>query len=285
MIETPYVDLSSITEPALLIDSGVTFENPTAFWISIREKTKNEGQPSEDSNIKSSNPFERDVIDNWKDANTDEWEVTGFDQQFQQTEISISFKLLDFLEQSLHIKLDRVADCGAGIGRVTDHLLSKRFNTVDLYERSEKLLQFAQQTFQGNPRIGDFINTDLKEVDFKHKYDVIWVQMVSGYFDDEELVDFYVKCRDALTPNGVVVFKDFISPGYSLQISYRLAEVFRSRAYNKLIFNEAGFEVVYTSDLDPADIDSYVHLVAMVLKPKAIADSQVSSEIHQKINE
>ena len=280
MIQRPYVDLSSIAEPAIIIETGEKFENPSAYWKTVREQTKPiQDNPSQEIETNSTNPFESEVIVSWKDADTTEYEVTGFDEQFQKTEISISSLLLDYLEQTLHLKLNRAADCGAGIGRVTNHLLSRRFNTVDLYERSSKLLQFARESFEGNPRVGEFVNADLKQIEFKHKYDVIWVQMVSGYFDDEELVEFYKKCKDALTTEGVVVFKDFISPVYSLQISHRLAEVFRSRDYNKVIFHEAGYEVVYTSDLDPADVDSYVHLVAMVMKPRVNFEAKNSSDL------
>jgi protein N-terminal methyltransferase len=48
-----------------------------------------------------------------------------------------------FLDQ-LQVKLpglrfDRAADCGAGIGRVTKHLLLPRCGHVDLYEQSPRL--------------------------------------------------------------------------------------------------------------------------------------------------
>jgi len=42
-------------------------------------------------------------------------------------------------------KLDRVADCGAGIGRVTRHLLLPRSAHVDLVEQSPRLLNAAPQ--------------------------------------------------------------------------------------------------------------------------------------------
>ena len=42
------------------------------------------------------------------------------------------------------MRFDRVADCGAGIGRVTKHLLLSRFGLVDLVEQvSISLLQFV----------------------------------------------------------------------------------------------------------------------------------------------
>lgn len=37
----------------------------------------------------------------------------------------------------------RHADCGAGIGRVTKHLLLERFDYVDIVEQSPRLLQAA----------------------------------------------------------------------------------------------------------------------------------------------
>lgn len=42
-------------------------------------------------------------------------------------------------------QLDRVADCGAGIGRVTRHLLLPRSAHVDLVEQSPRLLNAAPQ--------------------------------------------------------------------------------------------------------------------------------------------
>ena len=37
------------------------------------------------------------------------------------------------------LQFDRVADCGAGIGRVSRHLLLPRFKHVDLVEQSPRL--------------------------------------------------------------------------------------------------------------------------------------------------
>jgi protein N-terminal methyltransferase len=276
-----FVDLSSITEPVIVNETGAVFKNPTVFWKAMREQKRSIGEGFlHGLETDRSNPFESDAIENWKDADTTEYEVTGFDEEYQQNEVRISFQILDHLHNKLHVRLGRAADCGAGIGRVTNHLLAKRFDKVDLFERSTKLIEFARESLAGNPHVGEFFNSDLKDIKFNHKYDVIWVQMVTGYFDDEELVAFYKKCKDALTQNGVVVFKDFVSPIYSLHIKLRLAEVFRSRAYNKVLFKEAGFEVVYTSALDPADIDSYTQLVGMVLKPKSSQDHATSPPHH-----
>lgn len=39
---------------------------------------------------------------------------------------------------------ERVLDCGAGIGRITEHLLCKHFKHVDILEQDEKFLEKAK---------------------------------------------------------------------------------------------------------------------------------------------
>jgi len=43
----------------------------------------------------------------------------------------------------------RVLDCGAGIGRVSENLLCKRFKRVDMLEQDEKFLEKAKLKFRG----------------------------------------------------------------------------------------------------------------------------------------
>lgn len=42
----------------------------------------------------------------------------------------------------------RVLDCGAGIGRITENLLCKRFEHVDLLEQNENFLETAKLKFK-----------------------------------------------------------------------------------------------------------------------------------------
>lgn len=48
------------------------------------------------------------------------------------------------LEKIPGLQFNRVADCGAGIGRVTKHLLLPRCGHVDLVEQSPRLLNAAE---------------------------------------------------------------------------------------------------------------------------------------------
>lgn len=55
-----------------------------------------------------------------------------------------SNSFLDALSlQRPELRFDRVADCGAGIGRVSKFLLLPRFKQVDLVEQSPRLLAAA----------------------------------------------------------------------------------------------------------------------------------------------
>ena len=44
-----------------------------------------------------------------------------------------------------------------------------------------------------------------------NKYDLIWIQWVLGYLKDNDLVDFFKRCKLALKPNGVIVLKENVS--------------------------------------------------------------------------
>lgn len=54
------------------------------------------------------------------------------------------------LAQRPGFKLDRVADCGAGIGRVAKNLLLPRCGVVDLVEQSPRLLNAAPAYLSGS---------------------------------------------------------------------------------------------------------------------------------------
>ena len=78
----------------------------------------------------------------------------------------------------------RVLDCGAGIGRVSKHLLSQEFETVDLLEQEEKFCKAAEEDLAPTGRLGEIFNLGLQ--DFKecqNKYDVVWCQWFLGEFD------------------------------------------------------------------------------------------------------
>ncbi|NXG99550.1 NTM1B methyltransferase, partial [Loxia leucoptera] len=43
------------------------------------------------------------------------------------------------------------------------------------------------------------------------RYDVIWIQWVSGYLTDKDLLEFLIRCQGGLKDNGVIILKDNVA--------------------------------------------------------------------------
>ena len=69
----------------------------------------------------------------------------------------------------------RALDCGAGIGRITKHLLTKHFDKVDLVEQNKLFLEKAKDYLKGSDKVDRLFCSGLQN--FVHEdqsYDVIW---------------------------------------------------------------------------------------------------------------
>ncbi|TFK03212.1 transmembrane protein 136-like protein [Platysternon megacephalum] len=104
-------------------------------------------------------------------------------------------------------------DCGSGIGRVTKHVLLPVFKSVELVDMMENFLAEAQNYLQGKKdRVKMYYCYSLQEfTPAPQKYDVIWIQWVSGYLTDKDLLEFLIRCQNGLKDNGVVILKDNVA--------------------------------------------------------------------------
>ena len=112
-------------------------------------------------------------------------------------------------KRQLHLS-GKCLDCGAGIGRVTKHLLSRIFDTVDLLEVNQLFLQHAKQVNLKDLDIGAYHCASLHEFHFTSFYDCIWIQWVSSQLYNEDYVLFLQRCQQALLPKGVIIIKENI---------------------------------------------------------------------------
>lgn len=87
-------------------------------------------------------------------------------------------------------------DCGAGWGRITENVLSKRFKTIDLVEPSSKQINKARKLLQWKVR--QFYQQGLQEFQFTFKYDCIWIQWCLCYLTDDDCLEFLKRARDSL---------------------------------------------------------------------------------------
>ncbi|CAH0726677.1 unnamed protein product, partial [Brenthis ino] len=103
-------------------------------------------------------------------------------------------------------------DCGAGIGRITKYLLAPHFNTVDIIEPDEKFINsISNYVGEYKIKLGVLYLQSLQKFEPERKYDVIWNQWVLGYLTDTDLTSYLIKCRDALSSNGVLIVKENVT--------------------------------------------------------------------------
>ncbi|PWY90274.1 DUF858 domain protein [Aspergillus sclerotioniger CBS 115572] len=144
-------------------------------------------------------------------------------------------------------KLTLGADCGAGVGRVTEGLLSHVCETVDAVEPVDKFVEVIRQSeLKRTGVVVDIYTTGLENWFPEKKYDLIWTQFCVGHLTDVQLREYFGRCREALTETGVMVVKENQSTDpFGLDMyDDEDSSVTRTDEKLRLLFQEAGLAVV-----------------------------------------
>ncbi|SZF04270.1 unnamed protein product [Blumeria hordei] len=106
-------------------------------------------------------------------------------------------------------KMNRVLDCGAGIGRITQGLLLEIADTVDIVE---PIIKFTK-VLEGIDGVGRIFNVGLENwsPDTALRYDLIWNQWCLGHLTDVQLVSHLRRSANILTDNGLIIVKENLS--------------------------------------------------------------------------
>lgn len=173
--------------------------------------------------------------------------MLGGYSEISSTDIHSSHRLLKQFRENKESPLGRLRalDCGAGIGRITKHLLLPMFDTVDMVEQNQAFLDKAQ-TYIGaeSKRVNRLICQGLQDFTPEEgHYDVIWCQWVTGHLTDADLVSFVQRCLLGLRDNGLFVIKDNITQG-SVDVDNRDGSVTRPRQLFLQLFEKAGAKVL-----------------------------------------
>lgn len=146
-----------------------------------------------------------------------------------------------------HQKFGLGVDCGAGVGRVTEGLLSDVCEVVDIVEPVEKFTRALKEGGLGQRGVvGDIYNVGLQDWSPRKKYDLIWTQWCVGHLTDAQLVAYVARCRDSLNDSGIMVVKENLSTDFLGHDMYDKLDssVTRMDSKFKEIFNAAGMDVV-----------------------------------------
>lgn len=204
---------------------------------------------SVDSNI------DHDVaIKYWSNVDSTVDGVLGGYSQISRIDLRGSLTFIAKLKRSIRLKddlLERVADCGAGIGRITAGCLSRVAQTVDIIEPVEK---FAEQAKALKPeelgagKVGKVYQVGLEAwTPDIEAYDIIWNQWCLGQLTDKELVAYLGRCKSGLKPHGWVVVKENLNSAADKEDDFDVSDssVTRSDFSWNRIFVEAGYKVVH----------------------------------------
>lgn len=135
--------------------------------------------------------------------------------EISSTDIHSSLRFLNMFLQKKEqpTGTQRALDCGAGIGRITKHLLLRCFRTVDMVEQNKAFLDRAREYIGPEAhRVDQLYCSGLQDfIPEPSRYDVIWCQWVTGHLTDDDFVTFLHRCRSGLQPTGVLVIKDNIT--------------------------------------------------------------------------
>lgn len=180
-------------------------------------------------------------------------------------DVSASSKFLSSIPNLSHRW--RALDVGAGIGRVSKHLLLPNFDVVDMLEQSTVYVKESFSFLEDakvdpdSPRklgkIGRRIVCGMQEFNsagitgrdgvftgsLEDEYDIIWIQWCVIYLTDADFVAFMEQCVKALKQGGAIVLKDNVARSGFL-VDKVDSSVMRSDRYMRSLFDQAGVQVV-----------------------------------------
>jgi len=170
----------------------------------------------------------------------------GF-EEISEIDVGASKRFLsEFLEKKQRpTGRSRALDCGAGIGRVSKLLLTDLFDEVDMLEQNQKFLNKADE-YLGDKRkkvarkICEGLQSFTPE---SERYDVIWLQWVTGHLTDKDFVDFLKRATNGLKPNGMICVKDNLSSTV-VEMDNHDSSVTRPRELLLDIFRKANLKLV-----------------------------------------
>ena len=182
----------------------------------------------------------------WQKA---EASLTGIMDGFESVhdaDAADSCAILEKLIANKKINPNYVIDCGAGIGRVSQHVLAKYFAQIDILERDQKFVDYCHKNFAQNPKIKNIFCDSLENFQFDKLYDAIWIQWCLQDLQNDDLTDFLMRCKKSLAPNGVIIVKENIMHEDNYLDEHHGCEIRTSEAFEE-IFRKCNLKTLHQS--------------------------------------
>ena len=146
----------------------------------------------------------------WEKQDKSDNGMVGGHTEICKADIEQSCELIAKYQQKFKLGRTKCADCGCGIGRVTDECLSKFFSECDLVDPVQSFIDEAVKKVGGKMKTRSFV-TGVQNWEPDTKYDLIWCQWSIMYLTDVDAVAFLKRCKQALNENGIICIKDNIA--------------------------------------------------------------------------
>ncbi|CAJ0929598.1 unnamed protein product, partial [Mesorhabditis belari] len=181
----------------------------------------------------------------WKQASADVDGMLGGFAHLHTPDIKDSKAFIQQLKKkNLLMNMDYALDCGAGIGRVTKHLLMPLFGKVDMEDVVDELIKKSDDYIGNDARVGQkFVEGLQTFTPPEGRYDLIWIQWVSGHLTDSDFIEFFQRCKQGLRPGGCIVLKDNLAGGEKDEFDEEDHSWTRPEAKVLNLFTEAGLQM------------------------------------------
>lgn len=110
-------------------------------------------------------------------------------------------------------------------------------------EPSKHLIDEAKK-FVSNDKLDHLYHCGLQEFTplKEHQYDLIWVQWCSSHLTDEDFIEFLKKCKNFLTKDGFICFKENIAPTCFI-FDRDDSSLSRNENHFKYLFKKGGYTI------------------------------------------
>ncbi|CAB3408112.1 unnamed protein product [Caenorhabditis bovis] len=205
----------------------------------------------------------------WSQASQDVDGMLGGFAELHEPDIAGSKAFLKNLRAKKIISSnDYALDCGAGIGRITKHLLIPLYKKVDMVDVVEEFIAKSEEYIGSKNGVGNKFVEGLQTFEPPlGRYDLIWIQWVSGYLTDSDLVSFFKRCAAGLKPDGCIVLKDNVVKNDNAVFDDEDHSWTRTHRELQKIFEDADLSVL--SKVTQAGFPDDIYPVKMyAMKPK-----------------
>jgi protein N-terminal methyltransferase len=130
--------------------------------------------------------------------------------ELSTVDLRYTHAFLSLLKSEDKIRGGHVADCGGGIGRVSLQVLSHFFQKIDIIDPIPHFLFKAREYIEKDVPL-EIFQLGLEDWTPALTYDAYYIQWTLCNLTDVDLVAFLRRCRDHLSPTGLVLIKENVA--------------------------------------------------------------------------